>query len=698
MATTYSNQIPLDQLKSGDSVLFGDKLNWQSPDVQKLIGQGSANWNYDASNNPIGINVTKPYIAPTTQYTPEALNNLYGQVANAYKGIDTTQYQDLLNTQQQALLGKQAELGKYDIGTQQAVYGLEGQGRGITSGLVAGQQEKLQRQRSLQRLGMAQDVENLQNQYQMAQSNVANIINTQKYNQELEQQKLNSLIGIAEKIKADETAAQEKKVAAAEAVASEEKQMVLNGYRKLKPSDLKNYTEADIIRFPNGDIWAKPDTSNNATVNAYVNQIRAGKLKLDNVPSDIRNDVAVALNKSSSAGGGVGGGVITSITGNSYDIGSYATDPNHEIAVQKILNNIGQFKTIQDIDNYIKKVAPNSPITGQMVANASAKYGVDWETIVAIMQQDSSLGTKGAGARSFNPGNVGNTETATSTGQLVNFGSWQSGVDAVAKNLSSRKTSASNEFDQFSKEQIALSVLPVQTRNSEVELKRALDGINAGLARGLTPYEIADSLMGYKINNPDNFSATIRGYISQSPNISSNDPAEFARLINSGNKAGVVKKIETSISKGTDTQQIESAARYAYDLGPKIYKEITAMANKFGLVAGNWNKLKKKVSASQEFQRISSELVSYAQEWRKQMSGTAVTETELRMIDELLPSVTDNPINLQEKIKSFAEYQLNLVNARRGTLNLPKLDYNSLLDYNTRVNLYENNDDPMGIK
>lgn len=265
MATTYSNQIPLDQLKSGDSVLFGDKINWQSPDVQKLIGQGSANWNYDASNNPIGINVTKPYIAPTTQYTPEALNNLYGQVANAYKGIDTTQYQDLLKTQQQALLGKQAELGKYDIGTQQAVYGLEGQGRGITSGLVAGQQEKLQRQRSLQRLGMAQDVENLQNQYQMAQSNVANIINTQKYNQELEQQKLNSLIGIAEKIKADETATQEKKAKAEQAVANEEKKMILDGYTKLKPSQLKNYTEADIIRMPNGDIWSKPSSSKHST-------------------------------------------------------------------------------------------------------------------------------------------------------------------------------------------------------------------------------------------------------------------------------------------------------------------------------------------------------------------------------------------------------------------------------------------------
>ncbi len=132
-------------------------------------------------------------------------------------------------------------------------------------------------------------------------------------------------------------------------------------------------------------------------------------------------------------------GVVTDASGSSYDILSYATDPNHENAVQNILNNIGQMTSVEDMDNYIQQVAPGSPVTGQMIANASEQFGVSWETQMAIMQQDSSFGTAGAGARSFNPGNVGNTETATSTGQLVNFGDWQSGVNAVARNLAGRK-------------------------------------------------------------------------------------------------------------------------------------------------------------------------------------------------------------------------------------------------------------------
>lgn len=128
-------------------------------------------------------------------------------------------------------------------------------------------------------------------------------------------------------------------------------------------------------------------------------------------------------------------GVITDASGTSYNITSYATDPNHEIAVQSILNKIGKMSNIEQMDNYIQSVAPGSPITGQMIANASKKYGVSWETMMAIMQQDSAFGTAGKGARTYNPGNVGNVDS----GAEVNYGDWQSGVDAVAKNLAWRK-------------------------------------------------------------------------------------------------------------------------------------------------------------------------------------------------------------------------------------------------------------------
>lgn len=124
-------------------------------------------------------------------------------------------------------------------------------------------------------------------------------------------------------------------------------------------------------------------------------------------------------------------------SGDSYDITSYATDPNHEAAVQSILDNIGKFNNESDLTNYIKKVAPNSPITAEMVKNTSQKYGVSWEMLIAMMQQDSSLGTAGKGARTYNPGNVGNDDS----GNIRNYGSWQAGVDAVGNWLNNHRVS-----------------------------------------------------------------------------------------------------------------------------------------------------------------------------------------------------------------------------------------------------------------
>ena len=74
-----------------------------------------------------------------------------------------------------------------------------------------------------------------------------------------------------------------------------------------------------------------------------------------------------------------------------------------------------------------------------MIVAASNKTGVDPYTILAIAQHESKFGTLGAGARTFNPGNVGNVDS----GATKNMGDWQSGVDALAGNISRRKINSS---------------------------------------------------------------------------------------------------------------------------------------------------------------------------------------------------------------------------------------------------------------
>jgi len=290
-------------------------------------------------------------------------------------------------------------------------------------------------------------------------------------------------------------------------------------------------------------------------------------------------------------------GVVKSGAGNYYDIASYATDPNHESSVQSILNRIGQFKTTEDIDNYINSVAPSSPITGQMVANASNKYGVDWETITAIMQQDSSLGTAGAGARSFNPGNVGNTETATSTGKLVNFGSWQAGVDAVAKNLAWRKTTAPVSAGASTTEAYAKDILAGKMKIENVPEKIRGDVMAAKAELEKTQKPLADQLMAESLDKKildlkyleDSVSSDGKGVVGPSA-IARMGLLSFTRL--SGRAQNFIAGVEQMISQETIDKLVQSKAAGA-TYGALSDGERLMLASAASKI-GTWRKLDSK--------------------------------------------------------------------------------------------------------
>lgn len=119
---------------------------------------------------------------------------------------------------------------------------------------------------------------------------------------------------------------------------------------------------------------------------------------------------------------------------NGYDISAYATDPQYEAKIQLILSRMPMFSVVSNIDNYIQAVAIGSPVTGDMVYKASQLYGVDLPLMLAIMQNDSAFGTLGVGAKTLNPGNIGNTGTSTQS-----YPSWTDGVTAVASWLNNHR-------------------------------------------------------------------------------------------------------------------------------------------------------------------------------------------------------------------------------------------------------------------
>jgi hypothetical protein len=108
----------------------------------------------------------------------------------------------------------------------------------------------------------------------------------------------------------------------------------------------------------------------------------------------------------------------------------------HETKIQSIVNAMPIFSSTDDINIYIQNLAPSSSVTGDMIIRAATMYSVDVPLFIAIMQNDSAFGTLGVAARTFNPGNVGNTGSAERM-----YASWADGVEAVAEWLNRHRIS-----------------------------------------------------------------------------------------------------------------------------------------------------------------------------------------------------------------------------------------------------------------
>lgn len=137
-----------------------------------------------------------------------------------------------------------------------------------------------------------------------------------------------------------------------------------------------------------------------------------------------------------------GSGVSANAIIAGYNIGPYATAPNHEAVVtsvySRLMTTVGSVPTAESISAVINRYQSRSPspITGAMVLQASQRYNVDPLLIMALMQVDSGYGTAGTAVGTRNPGNVGNMDD----GRTRTYSSWQDGVNAVADWLNRHRT------------------------------------------------------------------------------------------------------------------------------------------------------------------------------------------------------------------------------------------------------------------
>lgn len=251
---------------------------------------------------------------------------------------------------------------------------------------------------------------------------------------------------------------------------------------------------------------------------------------------------------------------------------------------------------------------------------------------------------------------------------------------------------------QFTNEQIALSAIPTQLRNSDTELKRYLEGIRLGLKEGKTPYQVADELMGYSVNNPDEFSNGLRQYMAVA-NLSAPEIGNVARLLNAGNKAGAIAVVENKVlqsQKQNDPESFvgEATPRYYSEKVAEIKKTIqdAGLMDSIGPIEGTATSIFNAVPFTRraEALKIQGKVTSLVAEMRNHLSGTAVTESEKKFLEPLVASLTDKKGIFINKLDEIANNSLTRYNQTRASGGLPELNQNQLLDKGSRVSLYAN--------
>ncbi|MEA3272509.1 MAG: hypothetical protein U9P90_02470, partial [Patescibacteria group bacterium] len=391
-----------------------------------------------------------------------------------------------------------------------------------------------------------------------------------------------------------------------------------------------------------------------------------------------------------------------------FDFTSYATDTEWGNNVNNILNNIGQFKTVQDIDNYIQSVASGSQVSGSDIQKVSEEYGVSWELLTAIMQQESHFGTRGLAVGANNPGNVGTTDELAAQGRANTFPTMLEGMRAIGRNIDRRRIDTigdtgyptDEDIENLSLEernvmQAIMRLLPTKLKDALQEKKERQKEVIFSYRQGKSFQTIADEFQGFIISPDVSFEdknlATNLRVLSTGTGL---DLREISAPINLKQPLKAMTNVENAnlsevqgeLSEVSSSRSLIQGADRVLDL---LKKAPTKYLGKFD---GQKFKVKKWFGLSdedaQKTQRLETAMVNLLNGIRRESLGTAVTEAEIKFLEPLLTSLLDQPTMIKTKMNELKVGTMLLHNEARGTANLPQIDERQLLDNKLRLQVY----------
>jgi murein DD-endopeptidase MepM/ murein hydrolase activator NlpD len=239
----------------------------------------------------------------------------------------------------------------------------------------------------------------------------------------------------------------------------------------------------------------------------------------------------------------------------------------------------------------------------------------------------------------------------------------------------------------------ALAALPTQMKNSDAEKAIIRQFVAKQIDNGETNlYNIVDKFLGYFVDKPDDFSNAIRDQFGKGE-FSSSEIMNIARNINKGNREGAVTIVENKLmnaAKALDPDGYvgESFVRTATTQAKNIETAVAgARENPISVTKGTMEDFLGRLRGA-DAQKIKTKITQAVAEMRSKLAGVAVTETELKFLNDLVPQIYDSPQNFMSKLKNLRTNPLLQLNSIRGTLDIPALTEESLFNKALRADLY----------
>ena len=427
------------------------RTEWNATDI--------ANYNFATNSNEQVLNSTtgntEPPMPPTITDEQPKITSITDQITDLVSSITTTQTgtvpEGVVNTLTQAsndVVDIQGQIEAFNLKQSkenleliQAQTGLEGQGRGITSGIIAGQQARLGREASIQDAidnieGMGLEIKYntaltkqmiAQGAYNEAQKHIQDTADNNYRNATLQLQALNA-----------QSVIQDREAQRMQTELDFEYGLWRDGFTPITDQEgLTKAIESGQRVQKIGDKWyLQPVEGTTKKEWKVIGQDEYGNNQYGFVDEYTGNIIPASSGDTSTS-------FFTDANGTSWNIGGWATDPTKTIQMQNISEQIGKV-TDANIDAKVEEFTPG--ITAEMIRNTSAKTGVSWEALMTMVTQESIGGTSNVALRNNNFGGLtwnnqdwvkqfggtqGTARPETEGGNYISFPTKQAGLDAM---------------------------------------------------------------------------------------------------------------------------------------------------------------------------------------------------------------------------------------------------------------------------